>query len=100
MARLAATLAAESEQPMTSLRFRRALDELDVWSATSGRYSFVITYGSPNGPGFKGSPGYLATWRPLHPNGFAIKIAGSPFRMFANAAEACNTMLMMLNEHR
>jgi hypothetical protein len=85
---------------MTPLRFRRALDELDVWSASSDRYSFVITYGSPNGPGFHGSSGYLASWRPVHRNSFAIKVIGSPFRMFANAAEACNVTLKVLNEHR
>src|SRR5215475_8571849 len=78
------------------LRFRRALDELDVWSASSDRYSFVITYGSPDGPGFHGSPGYLATWRPVHPRSFAIKVIGSPFQIFANAVEACNVTLKML----
>jgi hypothetical protein len=97
---LTAVLIAAGEQPMTPLRFRRALDELDVWSASSDRYSFVITYGSPDGPGFHGSPGYLATWRPVHPRSFAIKIIGSPFRIFANAVEACNVTLKMLNERR
>jgi len=80
------------------LRFRRALDELDVWSASSDRYSFVISYGSRNGPGFRGSPGYLASWRSVHANGFAIKIIGSPFTIFSTAAEACNGMLEMLDE--
>ncbi len=82
------------------LRFRRALDELDVWSASSDRYSFVISYGSRNGPGFKGSPGYLASWRPVHANSFAIKIIGSPVSIFSTAAEACNRMLEMLDENR
>ena|SRR5215475_3008818 len=80
------------------LRFHRALDELDVWSASSDRYSFVISYGSRNGPGFKGSPGYLASWRPVHANSFAIKVIGSPFSIFSTAAEACNRMLEMLDE--
>lgn len=92
--------AAAGERPMTPLRFRRVLDELEVWSASSDRYSFVISYGSPNGPGFHGSSGYLASWRPVHQNGFAIKIIGSPFGIFANAAEACNEMLEVLNEQR
>jgi hypothetical protein len=67
---------------MTPLRFHRALNELDVWSARSDRYSFVITYGSPNGPGLHGSAGYLASWRPVHPSSLAVKIIGSPFRDF------------------
>jgi hypothetical protein len=92
--------AATGERPMTPLRFRRVLDELDVWSASSDRYSFVISYGSPNGPGFHGSSGYLASWRPVRQSGFAIKIIGSLFRIFANAAEACNGMLEVLNQQR
>jgi hypothetical protein len=91
---------AGGERPMTPLRFRRALDELDVWSARSDRYSFVITYGSPNGPGFHGSAGYLASWRSVHPSSFAVKIIGSPFTFFASAEEACNMMLKVLDERR
>jgi hypothetical protein len=82
---------------MTPLRFRRVRDELDVWSASSDRYSYVISYGSPKGPGSHGRSGDLASWRQ---NGFAIEIIGSPFGIFANAAEACNEMLEVLNEQR
>ena len=86
---------------MTPLRFRRALDELDVWSARGDRYSFVITYGGPTGPGFRGrSAGYLASWRPIHPSSLAIKVIGSPFAIFASAEEACNMMLEVLDQHR
>lgn len=80
------------------LQFHRALQGLDVWSATSDGRSFVISYESPTGPGFHGDPGYLASWRPLQPNSVAIKIGGSPFETFANAEEACNAMLEDLNE--
>jgi hypothetical protein len=85
---------------MTPLRFHRALDELDVWSASSDRFSFVITHESLNGGGFHGSSGYLASWRPVRPNSLAIKIIGSPFKIFAKAEEACNVMLAVLNEYR
>jgi hypothetical protein len=53
-------------------------------------YRFVITYGSPTGPGFHGSLGYLASLRPLHQSRGAIKIGGSPFKTFAEAEEASN----------
>jgi hypothetical protein len=93
-------MAATGNRPMTPLRFHRALEELNVWMASSDRFSFVITHESPNGPGFHGSPGYLASWRPIHPDSLAIKIVGSPFQMFVNAEEACNVMLEVLNGHR
>jgi len=57
-------------------------------------FSFVITYGSPTGPGFHGRIGYVASWR--RAIGGAIKIGGSPFKMLAEADEACNAMLKHL----
>lgn len=83
---------------MTPLHFHRPLQGLDVWSATSDDFSFVISYESPTGPGFHGKPGYLASWRPLHLCSLAIKITGSPFQTFASAEEACNAVLKHLHE--
>ncbi|WP_426441350.1 hypothetical protein [Bradyrhizobium genosp. P] len=78
------------------LRLHRAVEHLDVWSASDDGFSFVVTYQSPTGRGFRGRPGYVASWRRLHGGRGAIKIAGSPFRRFADAEEACNKMLELL----
>ena len=75
-----------------SLQFRCALGGMEVWSATSGGLSFVISYASPTGAGFRGRPGYVASWRPHYVSRTAIKIAGSPFQTLADAEEACNAM--------
>ncbi len=82
-----------SEGPRPALQFHRSVEELDVWSASSDGCSFVISYESPCGPGFHGSTGYLASWRPLHFGSGAIKVIGSPFKTFADAEHACNAML-------
>ena len=76
-----------------SLHFHHALEEMEIWSATSDGFSFVISHGSRSGPGLHGRPGFIASWRPLYQNRSAIKIAGSPFDSFADAEAACNTML-------
>lgn len=66
---------------------------MQIWSASTERYSFVISFESQAGPGFHGRPGYLATWRPTHGRTGAINIGGSPFRTFEDAENACNRML-------
>jgi hypothetical protein len=76
-----------------SLQFHQAVENMDVWSASSADISFVITFASPNGPGFHGRRGFLATWRPLYPSTEAVKVTGSPFNTFADAEAACNEML-------
>jgi hypothetical protein len=76
-----------------SLHFQHTLEEMGIWSATNGGFSFVISHGSRSGPGLHGRPGFIASWRPLHQNRSAIKIAGSPFESFADAEAACNAML-------
>ena len=78
------------------LQFHRAVEYLDVWSASSADISFVITFASPDGPGFHGRLGFLATWRPLYSRTGAVKVTGSPFGTFADAEAACNTMLGVL----
>ena len=78
-----------------SLQFHRAVEYLEVWSASSADISFVITFASPSGPGFHGRRGFFATWRPLYLGTRAVKVTGSPFNTFA---AACDTMLGALEE--
>jgi hypothetical protein len=40
-----------------ALQFHRAIKHMEIWSASSEGFSFVITYGSPTGPGFHGRAG-------------------------------------------
>nr|WP_246754431.1 hypothetical protein [Bradyrhizobium diazoefficiens] len=75
------------------LQFHRSVQDMEIWSASSGGFSFVISFGSPRGSGFHGRSGYLASWRPLHKNQAAIKIGGSPFRTLAEAEGACRNMI-------
>jgi hypothetical protein len=81
-----------------SLQFHRAVEYLDVWSASSADISFVITFASPNGPGFHGRHGFLASWRPVYSRMRAVKVTGSPFNTFAEAEAACNVMLGVLEQ--
>ena len=71
------------------------VEDMEVWNASSNGFSFVISYES-SGPGFHGRLGFLASWRPVHQNRSAIRIAGSPFRTLAEAEEACRAMLGLL----
>ena len=79
-----------------TLHFHRTLDSLEIWSASSDGFSFVITHESRAGPGFHGRPGYVASWRQLDLGSGAIKIGGSPFETFEETEEACNVMLKHL----
>jgi hypothetical protein len=79
-----------------SLQFHLVVEDMEIWSATSDGYSFVISFESPTGPGLHGSPGYVASWRPLYPSRGAIKIIGSPFKSFDEAEAACDAMLKHL----
>src|SRR6516165_6582202 len=92
-----AELLATGERLAMALQFHRAIEDMEIWSAGSDGFSFVISYESPTGPGFHGRPGYVASWRPLDLSGGVIKIGGSSFKTFAEAEEACNAMLMHLN---
>ena len=78
------------------LQFRRAIEHMEIWSASLDGFSFVITHVNPAGHGFHGKLGYVASWRPLHRSPGAIKIGGSPFKTLAEAEEACNTILKHL----
>jgi hypothetical protein len=75
-----------------ALHFRRATDNLVIWSA-SDRYSFVISNESRSGPGLHGEPGFVASWRPINLNKPAVRVGGSPFNTFAEAEQACATFL-------
>jgi len=85
---------------MTPLQFHRAVAHMDLWSASSDGFSFVISHESPAGTGFHGRTGYLASWRGLHSNSRAMTIGDSPLETFAAAEEACNAMLDVLNARR
>jgi len=89
-------LPATGEQLLMSLQFHRAVEDMEIWSANSDGFSFVISYESRTGPGFHGHPGYVASWRPLDERSGAITIGGSPFKTLADAEEACNTLLKHL----
>jgi hypothetical protein len=80
------------------LQFQRAVKHMDIWSASRDGYSFVISFASPTGPGFRGRPGFLASWRPLDLSKGAIKIGGSPFETFGEAEKACNFILKHLTK--
>jgi hypothetical protein len=66
-------------------------EEMEIWSASSDGFSFVISY--ENRSGLHGHPGFVASWRPIDQNRSAIKIGGSPFKTLAEAEEACEAML-------
>lgn len=76
-----------------SLQFRQAVENMDIWSASSAEVSFVITFASPTGPGFHGRHGFLASWRPLYSHKRAVEVFGSPFNSLLEAEGACNAML-------
>lgn len=78
------------------LQFHRAVEKIEIWSASSEGYSFVISHESPAGPGLHGRAGYMASWRAVYEGRSAIKIIGSPFKTFDEAEAACDTMLELL----
>ena len=79
-------------------RIMTVVEDFQVWSATSDGFSFVISFASRSGPGFRGNPGFLASWRPIDQNRFAVKVIGSPFRTFQEAEKACEAILAHLKE--
>jgi hypothetical protein len=83
-----------------SLQFHLAVEDLEIWSASSDGFSCVISYESPTGVGFHGRRGYADSWRPPDASRGAIKIGGSPFETLADAEETCNRMLEYLNKDR
>ena len=53
-----------------TLQFSRVspIEDIQVWNAASDGFSFVISFASRSGPGFRGNPGFVASWRPIHQN--------------------------------
>ena len=89
-------VAATRKRLAMSLQFHRAVKDMEIWSASGDGYSFVISFESPTGHGFHGRAGFVASWRRLYQSRGAIRIGGSPFKTFAEAEDACNTMLKYL----
>jgi hypothetical protein len=81
---------------MEFTRFISPVEDMEIWSASSDGFSFVISYESRSGPGLHGHPGFVASWRPIDQNRSAIKIGGSPFKTLAEAEEACEATLRYL----
>ena len=60
-----------------TVQFSRVItpvENIQVWNATSDGFSFVISHESRIGPGLRGPPGFVASWRPLYQNRDAIRI--------------------------
>jgi hypothetical protein len=78
------------------MQFSRIISfvDLQIWNATNNGFSFVISFSSRSGPGFRGRLGFVASWRPIYQNRTAIKVGGSPFKTLAEAEKACTTMLV------
>lgn len=74
-------------------RVTTPVKDIQIWSANSNGFSFVISYESRSGPGLHGNPGFVVSWRPVHQNRSAIKVGGSPFNTLIEAERACEIML-------
>jgi hypothetical protein len=83
---------------MQFIRVINPVEDMEIWTASSDGFSFVISYASRSGPGFRGRTGFVASWRPIHQNRGAIKIGGSPFKTLTEAEEACKVMLGHLTQ--
>jgi hypothetical protein len=83
---------------MQFTRVTSPIGDMEVWKADGNGFSFVISYESRSGPGFRGRTGYMASWRPIHQNSSAIRIGGSPFETLAEAESACEAMASLLTK--
>ena len=79
------------------MQFTR-VEDMEVWKASGNGFSFVISYESRSGPGFRGRTGFMASWRPIHQNSSAIRVGGSPFQTLAEAESACGAMAGLLTK--
>ena len=66
--------------------FTALVEDMEIWSASDDGFSFVISHGSPTGPGFYGRFGY---WR---------RGGHSLDAVVTEAEEACNAMLRHLKQ--
>jgi hypothetical protein len=69
------------------------IEDIQIWNASSDGFSFVISYASRGGAGLQGNPGFVASWRPIYQNHFAVKVIGSPFKTLGAAEQACQDVL-------
>lgn len=83
---------------MQFTRIASAIEEIEVWNASSHAASFVISRESQSGPGFHGRTGFAASWRPIDHNKSAVSLGGSPFATLAAAMDACNAMAAILTK--
>jgi hypothetical protein len=83
---------------MQFTRVVSAIEEMEIWNASSNAVSFVISYESRSGPGFHGRTGFAVSWRPVDQNRSAVSVGGSPFKTLAEAQEACNAMAALLTK--
>jgi hypothetical protein len=75
--------------------------DMEIWSAMSDGFSFVISFESRTGPGFLGQNGYVASWRSMaRSNMGSVRIAGSPFTSLEQAESACRSTLQYLTAKR
>src|SRR6516225_650053 len=84
-----------------TVQFSRVItpvENIQVWNTTSDGFSFVISFASRSGPGFRGKPGFIASWRPIYQNRSAVKVIGSPFKTFPEAEKACEAVLWHLKQ--
>jgi hypothetical protein len=86
----------ESEVALRFSRLEIPDQNIEIWSASSHGFFFVISNESRGGPGLRGQPGFVASWRSVDPAKPAIRIGGSPFKTFAEAEHACAAMLANL----
>ena len=69
-----------------------------MWNAASDGFWVAISFASRSGPRFRGNPGFIASWRPIHQNRPAVTVIGSPFETFPEAEKACEAVLGHLKE--
>jgi hypothetical protein len=82
--------------PERIMQFSRVITSfanIQIWNASNNGFSFVISYESRSGPGLRGKPGFVASWRPIYQNRFAVNVIGWPFETLAAAEQACEVML-------
>jgi hypothetical protein len=88
--------------PGCSMQFSRVItsvEDIQIWNASSGGFSFVISYENRSGPGLHGNTGFVVSWRPVDQNRSAIKIGGSPFKTLIEAERACEIVLEHLTRN-
>src|SRR5882757_609221 len=84
------------EAPLHFSRIMSSLEEMQAWKANGNGLSFVITHESPDGPGFRGETGFMASWRPEYENDSASVVVGSPFKTFDEAESACRALACLM----